>query len=238
MLKLKLICLFIFCTLTSNSFCLNTHLDKNGKAKLKKIHSKLKIIHGSLNEEYSEQIMVANFLKKNAVVLELGGNIGRNSCVIAKLLSDSKNLVTLESDPEIAVKLLQNRNLNRLNFHIEASALSKRPLIQKDWDTIPSEEVLPGYKKVNTISYSDLKIKYQKNFDTLVADCEGALFYILQDDPSMLEDVNLIFVENDYFKIPEGYQYVINKFMEYGFNLIYEKPTNDVPFFYQVWSKN
>lgn len=49
---------------------------------MQKIHSKLNLILGNLLEEYPEQLMTAMYLKKNAKVLELGANIGRNTCVI------------------------------------------------------------------------------------------------------------------------------------------------------------
>jgi hypothetical protein len=36
-------------------------------------------------------------------------------------------------------------------------------------------------------------------FDTLVLDCEGAFYYILQDTPEILEGIKLLIMENDYF---------------------------------------
>jgi hypothetical protein len=38
------------------------------------------------------------------------------------------------------------------SFNTENSALSNRKLIQKDWDTIQSDVLLPDYKWVNTIT--------------------------------------------------------------------------------------
>jgi hypothetical protein len=40
--------------------------------------------------------------------------------------------------------------------------------------------------------------KYNIDFDTLVLDCEGAFYYILNDFPEILENIKTIFVENDY----------------------------------------
>jgi hypothetical protein len=85
-----------------------------------------------------------------------------------------------------------------MNFFVENSALSKRPLIQKDWDTIVSDVVLEGYKKVNTITLEELHYKYKIEFDTLILDCEGAFYYILLDMPEILNNIKLIIVENDY----------------------------------------
>jgi predicted O-methyltransferase YrrM len=94
--------------------------------KLHRIHNTLRIDHGSLNEEVPEQLMVVKYLTGTEKVLEIGGNIGRNSLVINSILKDNKNLVVLESDSSIADQLLENRNLNNFNFHIENSALSNR----------------------------------------------------------------------------------------------------------------
>lgn len=207
--------------------------------KLKEIHSTLTLIHGSFLEEYPEQLMSATFLPKEAKVLELGGNVGRNSCVIASILKDSKRLVVMESAPESAQLLQENRNINRLKFHIEVSALSRVPLIQNGWNTMPSKEVLPGYFRVNTISFDKLQSKYNIVFDTLVVDCEGALYYILRDDPGILKNIKLIITENDYTKL-KHLRYVQALFRKYGFRLAYNQSGgwgscyNE---FYQVWRK-
>lgn len=60
--------------------------------------------------------MSALFIDKDDVVLELGGNIGRNSLVIASLLEKSENLVVVESDPAFVELLGINRNLNNFDF--------------------------------------------------------------------------------------------------------------------------
>ena len=39
-----------------------------------------------------------------------------------------------------------------------------------------SDELLPGYKPVNTITLEELNNKYNIEFDTLVLDCEGAFY--------------------------------------------------------------
>jgi len=165
---------------------------------LKNIHSKLKINYGVLNDEVPEQKMAIRYLTGNEKVLEIGGNIGRNSLVISSILNDAKNLVTLECDPQIACQLKENRDLNGLGFQIENAALSNRKLIQRGWDTMPSEVLLDGYNWVNTITLDQLKNKYTIEFDTLVLDCEGAFYYILIDMPEILNNINTIVMENDY----------------------------------------
>ena len=188
--------------------------------KLFQLHNKLKIRHGDFNSELPEQMMAINYITGNEKVLEIGGNIGRNSLIIASLLNDSKNLVTLESDAEIALNLTENRDINNLSFHIESKALSKRKLIQKGWDTMISDELLPGYKKVNTITLEEINNKYNIMFDTLVIDCEGAFYYILLDMPEILNNINLIIMENDYRNY-EHKLYIDNKLREKNFEVVY-----------------
>ena len=189
---------------------------------LQSSHQELKLEHGTFYDEYPEQLMAVKYIKGHEKVLELGGNIGRNSLIIGYLLNkcNNNNFVTLESDTEICVKLKHNRDINKLDFFVEDMALSKRNLIQKGWNTIVSDEILDGYKKVNTITLDNLKAKYKIDFDTLVLDCEGAFYYILVDMPEILNTVNLIIMENDYSCI-EHKQYVDQVLKRNGFYVDY-----------------
>jgi len=203
---------------------------------LQEIHSKFELIHGRVIDEYPEQLMVATYLPPDAKVLELGGHAGRNSCVIATILNDSRNLVTLESNQEFVTNMYENRDHNRLQFHIEASALSKRPLIQSGWVSIPGEVVLPGYFRVHTITFDELQKKYNIEFDTLVADCEGALYYVLLDDPDILRNIKLVIVENDYPN-QDRLCYTTDLYKENGLELVYSGSYGEAHNFYQVWKK-
>ena len=207
--------------------------------KLTNIHSKLKINYGSLNEEVPEQKMVVRYLTGNEKVLEIGGNIGRNSLVIASILDNNKNFVTLESDANIAKQLTENRDLNNFNFHVEFSALSNRKLIQIGWDTIPSDILLPNYNWINTITFEELKNKYNIEFDTLVLDCEGAFYYILMDMPEILNNINLIIMENDYHDIQQKY-YIDEVLKKNNFYIDYVEAGgwgSCYNNFYEVWKK-
>jgi len=175
--------------------------EKGINDKINEIHRRLLINNGDLQDELPEQKMVVRYLKGDEKVLEIGGNIGRNSLVIASILNDDSNLVTLECDSNIANQLKENRDLNHFHFHIESSALSKRKLIQKGWDTKPCDVLEDGYNWVETIALEELKNKYNIVFDTLVLDCEGAFYYILMDMPEILDNIQLIIMENDYHDI-------------------------------------
>jgi FkbM family methyltransferase len=171
--------------------------------------------------------------------LEIGGNIGRNSLIIACLLANQQNLVTLESNLEIAAQLKENRDANQLQFHIETSALSKRALIQKGWDTLPSDTLQEGYSWVNTMTLDEIQTKYNIVFDTLVLDCEGAFYYILMDMPEILANINLIIMENDYTDIFRK-QYIDNVLKKNGFYRDYAEGGGWGPcidYFFEVWKK-
>lgn len=186
--------------------------------RLEEIHKRLIFQHGNPRHEYPEQELAMQFIGPDSVVLEIGANIGRNTCLIATLLSDDRNLVTLETMSDSVKKLQDNRDLNGFRFHIEPSALSKQPLIQSMWWSEVSDVVRPGYVKVNTITWTQLLEKYPLPFDTLVADCEGALYHILLDEPDMLKHFRTIIVENDYTQ-PHQYPTVMDIFKKYGFEV-------------------
>ena len=217
-----------------------TIIDENDITdKIKNIHSNLKINYGSLNDELPEQKMVVRYLKGSEKVLEIGGNIGRNSLVIASILENNNNFVTLESDINISKQLTSNRDLNNMHFHIESSALSNRKLIQKGWDTIPSDILLPRYNWVNTVTLEELKSKYNIEFDTLVLDCEGAFYYILMDMPEILNNINLIIMENDYWDISKK-NYIDEILVKNNFTVDYKEAGGWGPCynnFFEVWVK-
>ena len=83
------------------------------------LHSLITLQHGSMRDEFPEQCMALEFLTGTEKVLEIGGNIGRNSIVISSILNKDTNLVVLECSKSIANVLSKNRSLNRMQFHIE-----------------------------------------------------------------------------------------------------------------------
>jgi FkbM family methyltransferase len=215
--------------------------ENNINNKIAQIHSNLKIEYGSILYELPEQKMVVRYLTGKEKVLEIGANIGRNSLVIASILGNDnqRNFVSLESDINIANQLTHNRELNNFNFHIESSALSNRKLIQKCWDTKPSETLEEGFTWVRTITLAELKNKYNIEFDTLVLDCEGAFYYILMDMPELLNNINLIIMENDYWEIDKK-NYIDDILKQNNFYVDYVESGGWGPCysnFFEVWKK-
>jgi len=208
-------------------------------SKLRNIHSNTLLSFGSFLDELPEQKMVVRCLSGNEKVLEIGSNIGRNSLVIASIIQNENNFVTLESDKSISLQLTYNRDINGFNFHIENSALSARKLIQRGWTTVPSDILLEGYTWVNTISFVELQNKYKIEFDTLVLDCEGAFYYILIDMPEILNNINLIIMENDYLDITHK-QYIDKVLIDNNFYRYYVESGGWQPCydnFFEIWKK-
>lgn len=219
------------------------HECKSTREVLSEIHSKIKLETGSMSEEYPEQVMSVLFIKKHSKVLELGSNIGRNSLTTASLLENDENMITVESNPEYIPILTKHRDINGHKFKIINAAISKIPLIQAGWETIPySGELLPGYFFINTISYKELKEKYNILFDTLIIDCEGAFYYILREEPEILEGINTIISENDYKDISHR-KYVETQLINNGFKCVHSMNLDvfiscfENKGFYEVWKK-
>jgi FkbM family methyltransferase len=223
--------------------------DENGKFKNKDLsyYNKLKEIHknlifdGNLNEEFPEQLMSCMFIEPNNKVLELGANIGRNTCLIAKLLNDSKNLVTFEPHIETADHLKRNRDANNLQFNIEVSTISKLPLAQCYWDTKPCFQDEPGWTRIKTLSWDEVKKKYNNiEFDTLVLDCEGHIFNIIYEEPDFLNNFKTIIIEND-FKCLYHKIFFNNSLKKFNFKNIYRErgPFKICSYnSYEVWRKS
>lgn len=159
----------------------------------------LRMHGGDFSIEVPEQQSVIRFVNRDARVLEIGGNIGRVSLVLSSILSDSKNLVVVESDPANARVLEQNRDENGFSFKVVNAAISNIPLAQYMWNCYPVDEAPEGSVPVPTVRYQEMLAQTGiDHFDTLVADCEGCMDPILQDSPEIFHGVTTFIVENDY----------------------------------------
>lgn len=207
--------------------------------RLEQVQDSLSLLHGEFKDEYPEQVMSLLYIKGHEKVLEIGANIGRNSLIISRLLKDSSNLLSIESDPQSFEKLNENKIINKLDFNIENCAISKRPLIQKDWNTEINDTVPDGWTRVKTLTYQQIVDKWKIQFDTLVIDCEGAFYYMLMDAPEIIKGVNLVIMENDYQTFSHK-EYIENVFKANGFYLDYSLSGGWGPCsssFYEVWKK-
>jgi FkbM family methyltransferase len=210
---------------------------------LQQIHSHV-IFCGNRHDEYQEQLMACKFISPDAKVLEIGANIGRNTVVIASILKDDTNLVTLETMTSYIPTLENHREKNGFHFHIVNAALSKRRLAQKynDWISYPiAPNVILGPHEFEPpiVSFEQLEQQFHIQFDTLVLDCEGAFYYILQDFPSILDNIRLIIMENDYIDLRHK-EFVDERLVQSGFHRIHVISGGWGPcesYFYEAWSR-
>ena len=167
-------------------------------------------------------------MEENDIVLELGGNIGRVSLILASIVNN-KNLIEIESDHENCVKLKENKELNNFKFRIVNGAISNTPLYQLGWDTYTKYEIeeklsesifnkdhIKNIKKINTFSYKEFINFTKLSFNTLVIDCEGSFYKILKENENILDNIEKIIIENDY-KSAEHKKYVNKLLIEKGF---------------------
>lgn len=199
--------------------------------------------YGNLDAELPEQFMICRFLPPTAKVLEIGTNIGRSSIVIASILEDDSQFVTLETCETDAYHACVNRDANGKKFHIVNAALSLRPLYQSGMTcyTEPKENAV----SVRTCTLDDLHQQYNIVFDTLILDCEGAFYDILHDFPTILDNIRLIIIENDY-NCNHKKSVVNDFFTKHNFSCVYRelldssphpepRPCNDC--FFEVWQR-
>lgn len=210
-------------------------------------HSQLDFTGGDLMDEYVEQTNCIDFLEPTARVLELGAGFGRNTMMIASILNDESNFVTLECNSDSVETLKKNKSANSFRFHIEPAALSYRKLMYNPALalTLPGEVLRDDYAWINTITFEEINAKYSIGFDTLVADCEGALYYILQDNPNILANIRTVILESDYL-LAEHKWAVEAIFQQFGLQKVkawrLEPQTAPLPVecmdsFWEVWKR-
>jgi len=178
------------------------------------------------SDEIPERISVYNYIDKNDKVLEIGGNIGGVSCIIADKLINSKNLVVIEPSKEAFIKL---KNLSeKYNFNIHNGPIIKKnsylecKLVTNDNHNYYNCEKV-NYKVENNITFKELQKKFNIIFNTLVIDCEGCYEDIFEDafETGWIKQIKKIIIEWD------G-NYLENKILNNGFTLVSYLPHESV----------
>lgn len=173
-------------------------------------------------EEIYEQALVANFLPENSTVLEIGGRTGTVSqCINKKLINKSNHLVI---EPNISFKNYLENLSKSLGFKLFMGIISDEPMYAEIWrhnkpnkymndniEILRSIPIIEGkqpkkiakHHEIITLNQYDsiinLEQKYELKFDTIVADCEGALPYIFEKNPQLFEQIKYIQIEWDCF---------------------------------------
>ena len=188
-------------------------------------------IFNNLAIELPEQEQAQKYIKEDSIVLELGARYGSVSCAINKKLKTKTNQVSVEPDPNIWNSLNVNKLNNRCEFHILKGAISQKPLslIHSGYAT---RSVVSENGNVHNFTLEEVEEKYNLQFNTLVADCEGFLEQFMDENPKLYRQLKLIMFEKDF---PDrcNYDKIITNLKQHNFiNLltglheVWEKPGN------------
>jgi hypothetical protein len=217
---------------------------------LESVHSGLENFHPKreLQREVPEQIAACLFIAPDDCVLELGGSIGRNSCVInSKLRDKSKHLVVEPSEMELEM-LYQNRDNNNLKFQILEGVISNKQMYTRGWMTYDRKVI--GSKDVDCYTWEQVKEKFNLDFTAMVVDNEGNFCDMLRAFPDMLNGIRTFIIEHD-FKNPHDYEYFLDEMLSRDFTVKYVYNKIDTfgpgmdwpdglpndPVFVSVWTK-
>ena len=182
-----------------NNLLKNTNIDKTKK------------------EELYERTLISNFLDKNAKVLEIGGGLGYVSETIKNHLinkqENENNHIIIEPNNKKALNLI-NRGFKVFNGVISNENL----YFQRNKKNIIIQRINLANILINNITnIKNLEKKYNIKFDTIIADCEGALLQIMNDNKELFE-CNMIILEYDwYYKQCTNFRNLLIK--HYNFNL-------------------
>lgn len=202
---------------------------------------------GGFELEHPEQLMVMKYVKEDHKVLEIGGNFGHTSHIIQTILNNTYNHIIMERNAETVKKLRYNLDHNSYTeARIEIAALSKNNICIDNGVPRPyieGETLSDSIIKFPSISYSAICEKYGLDFDVLVAKCKGALYYIFEEDPGILDRIHTVIMNNDYNDIRHK-RTVDTVLRNKGFRCVYRE--RGVPsvswsccfdYFYEVWKK-
>mmetsp|Transcript_6122 Transcript_6122/g.10970 ORF Transcript_6122/g.10970 Transcript_6122/m.10970 type:complete len:350 (-) Transcript_6122:90-1139(-) len=161
--------------------------------------------------EKNSMEMVNKYIQSSAVVLEVGARYGGVSCAIAKKQSNSGNLVAVEPDPKVWEALAGNIARHSCNVNVLRGVVGTQDVTIEEkgaggFGTVTSP-VAGGYGAlkaqqgnnsvvVHHMGFGDLQSLYNLKFDTAVIDCEGCFPELLAQNPSLMDNMKLLIVED------------------------------------------
>jgi len=152
--------------------------------------------------EVAEQNLAYLFIKRDDIVLELGGRYGSVSCVINYNLDNKKNHVVVEPDDRVWSALERNKIQNKCDFHIVKGFISKKKLALTNLDDwfggYGSTSIEEEQSKIPSFSLDEIKQQHNWKFNVLVADCEGFLETFFDENPEFYDELRLCIFEADY----------------------------------------
>lgn len=184
--------------------------------------------------EANSGAMVQKWIQPSSVVLEVGARYGTVSCAIAERQLQSGKLVAVEPDARVWAPLERNRVSHHCKFgvlqgvvgttslqivHVHAGNQGYGTL------TVPVGEAPPPPQPGQSHSLGNVAQAYaldqvQQNFgmkfDTLVADCEGCLPTLFEENPKLGPQLTLILTEVH----TPAEEHIVALLQSYGFQLV------------------
>ena len=132
--------------------------------------------------ELYEKTLISNYLPENAKVLELGGGWGSVSKIIQQKINNVNNHIIIEPENERATKLIQ-KGYKVFNGIISNNVMwLEKKFVSRDIPTFNSQSI------ENIINIEKLEKMNNIKFDTIIADCEGALPKIFKENPQLFRN--------------------------------------------------
>ena len=179
--------------------------------------------------ESEEQKQAEQYIEPDSVVLELGARYGTVSCIINKKLNNKNNQVSVEPDSRVWDVLESNMAAYGCKFNILKGFVSRTNLeVIGNGYTTTFKESTSTQSKSYTVE--DIEKEYNLKFNTLVADCEGCLEKLFDENPQFYKNLRLVLFEKD---SPDkcNYNKIIDNLKSNGFEQI-------VDGFHSVWKRS
>lgn len=159
------------------------------------------IIDNKKNER-EEQYIGNDYIMPDMIVLELGARYGTVSCVINNKLENPLNHVVIEPDTTVIDALKKNKKSHKSKFKIINGIISEKSMklnkrgYASNVEFLKKED-LDDENIVKNYSLNKIMKKYNLEFDTLVADCEGCLCNFIKENEKYIKNYKLIIFERD-----------------------------------------
>jgi FkbM family methyltransferase len=178
--------------------------------------------------EKQEQDLAKKYIKHDDIVLELGGRYGSVSCIINSKLKCKTNQVVVEPDERVWEALERNKKVNNCQFHIVKGFLSNKKLgltAVNSYNGYGTTSMVNTKSTIPSYTMTEIKTKYNLEFNVLVADCEGFLEVFFDENPTLYDNLRLIIFEQDY---PDkcNYDKIRNTLTKKGFFKIIDNNRN------------
>lgn len=191
--------------------------------------------------EAEEVQFVNRYLNKDAKVLELGACLGVVSCVTNKKLSNPKNHIVVEANPNLITEIEKHRADNSCLFEIENKMVSDQvkneffiyniPVSGSQDKKTHNSKILDSCERIEVpgVTFEALEEKHNINFDTLIMDIEGGEFYLIDQNESFFKKMKLMIIEfHPNMLNGKTMDHYLNKFSNMGFKNVAENNSSYV----------